>query len=142
MIKYWACDGILCHMALLSIKGFSLMFPQARRWSIKAWNAKTWSLIQTISTLALIKCRAWHTCASSYTSGVNVGDTRWSTTVHKPNHRSRLTWVKLLHTVVKLNCYWTRYLWHENASRIQVFNDCPYHRIKSVLPDHQTNILI
>ena len=33
---------------------------------------------------------------------------------------------------MKLNCYWTRYLWHENASRIQVFNDFPYHRIKKV----------
>ena len=66
------------------------MFPQARRWNIKAWNAKTWSLIQTVSTL--IKCRAWHTCASSYTSKVNLGDTRWSTTVHKPNHGLRLTW--------------------------------------------------
>ena len=39
------------------------------------------------------KCRAWHTCASSCTIRVNVWNTRWNTTVHKPNPGLRFSWV-------------------------------------------------
>ena len=41
-----------------------------------AWNANFWGLIPTIWTLTSIECRAWHTWTTSYTRGVNVGDTR------------------------------------------------------------------